>query len=202
MQLGYPTSKFWGHQKCFKFWSFLRVWNICKHIRRCMWGMEPNSRRSVMSRLHTRGPAGDFTLFSVFWLRRQMKPSTASLPEMSAHAVSALSAFWISGFTLREWLSLSHAWFSPRVKHPMLKPFCYRLGRLRHTTKAGLVPPSAMSLSQYGLRCLEGRGWGRGVEWECACPAYTRPGFSLPPLSNSDAAGTRSETGSVSSSRR
>lgn len=30
----------------------------------------------------------------------------------------------------------------------------------------------------YGLRCPERQGWGHGVEWECACLAYTRPGFS------------------------
>lgn len=30
-----------------------------------------------------------------------MKLSTESLPEMSAHAVSALSAFWISGFHVK-----------------------------------------------------------------------------------------------------
>lgn len=35
-----------------------------------------------------------------------------------------------------------------------------------------------MSPYLYGLRCLERQGWGHGVEWECACLAYTRPRFS------------------------
>lgn len=58
-----------------------------------------------MSHLHTCGPTGDFMLLSV-----QMKPSTESLLEMSVHMQSQLLehfGFWV--FTLREWLSLSHA---------------------------------------------------------------------------------------------